>query len=327
MENAEEQILTYPHRPPDEQREIESFVEAHPEWAPLLHDVRALEGIVPRVDGPDRPTDALLATYVVVQHLHPDEVSPALKDALSNLEGRIDRDPALRERAEAVRRRLEAAEDHVDPVAQFESLTGHALERETDAEEEVTSASAEQASPLSVLDRLLRLPGTVRWAGAAVAVLLGAYGVLYGVSAASQSPLDRLAAPDVSDRVVSSYADTRTRGPATPDTMQVQDVYLEALSLLRGARTSTLGLFPRFDPEKLGRAEQLLTQVTEQTPPSSFLALEAQFYLGKVNLAQRQVDTARAQLRRVVKRDGRQADEARRILRRLQELGAEAQGR
>jgi len=125
--------------------------------------------------------------------------------------------------------------------------------------------------------------------------------------------------------VVRSYADTRTRGPApSSDTVQVQTVYLEALSVLQEARTSTLGLFPRFDPERTTEAEQLLTQVAERTPPTSFLALEAQFYLGKVNLAQGQVDAARTHFRRVVKQDGRKAEEARRILARLQELGTDA---
>lgn len=324
MENVEEQILTYPHRSKEERQEIEAFVEDHPEWAPLLREVRSLEGVAQAhrlTDARKGPSEALLATYVTVKHLHPDEVSPAFGDAFRRLEDRIESDETLRNRADTMRRRLEAAEAAVDPVAQFEELTGHdvsASRREAspasaDAER---AGSPQTASPSTLLDAFMRMAAPVRWAGTALLFLLGAYGVLYGVSEATQSPLHRLAAIDVSEQVVDSYVPSGTRGPApdAADTVRTQDLYLEALSVLRTARSSTLGLFPAYAPDKIARAQRLLSDVVEREGGGSFLALEARFYLGKTYLAQEQADQARAQFEAVVQNEGRRADDARRIL-------------
>jgi hypothetical protein len=162
----------------------------------------------------------------------------------------------------------------------------------------------------------------VRWGGAAIALLLGAYVVLFAASEASQSTVDRLAAVDVSNQVVDNYSSTATRS-AVParDTLTADQLYVDALTAVRNARTSTLGLFPRYDDSKLSRAEQLLTRVLDRTESGSFLALEAQFYLGKVRLAKDQVESARSNFVTVVEQEGRMAGEARSILETLQEEG------
>ena len=334
MENVEEQILTYPHCSKDRKREIEGFVEGHPEWAPLLRDVRALEAFAqvrPAVGEGQDASEALLATYVTVKHLHPEDISPTLEAAFRRLEERIESDQGLSHRAETMQRRLEAAEAEVDPVAQFEGLTGHSIsgsqQRATSSEAaSVQSASqsgrtSETSSGPSLIDAFLRLAAPVRWVGATFVLLLGTYGVLYGVSTATQSPLDQLAAIDERGQVMSSYATTNTRGATqTSDTARIQDLYVEALSTLRTARTSTLGLFPAYDADKIARAERLLTDVLEREEPGSFLALEVRFYLGKAYLAQEQVAKARAQFQAVVEGEGRRAEEAQRLLSTLQEV-------
>ena len=151
-------------------------------------------------------------------------------------------------------------------------------------------------------------------------VLVGTYGVLYGVSQTTQSTLDRLAAVEVSDQVVENYATTKLRGaqPET-DTASVDDQYLEALSALREAQSSTLGFFPRYDPGRLEQAKRGLNRVLEQVEPGSFLALEAHFYLGKIALAQEEVDAARRHFKTVVQREGRRTDEAYEILKTIQQ--------
>jgi hypothetical protein len=122
--------------------------------------------------------------------------------------------------------------------------------------------------------------------------------------------------------VVDSYqVRTRSASPSSPaDSMTADALYLKALPLLRTARTSTLGLFPRYDAERLSEAETLLQSVVERAQPGSFLSREARFYLGKVNLAQDDVQTARSYLKAVAGGDGRRAEEAYRILKRLQEV-------
>ena len=334
MEDIEEKILSYPHLSVGEQREVEAHVESNPEWAPLLRDVRSLEGISARVDGElpsdgDRPSDALVATYVAVRHLHPDDVPAELQEVLARLEARLDESAALRRRADAALRRLESAEAAVDPVAHFESLTGHAL-NETPAAEGATSRekgpaerAADDVSP--GLDVALDLSGLLRWGGAVALVLLVGYVGLYGASYASQSTLDRLATVTISNQVVESYPEASTRGasPAVSDTASVDAQYLAALSALRTARTSTLGLFPRYDADRLGRAQRLFRRVLDEVPPRTFLAQEAHFYLGKIALAHKDVAVARSHFKAVVREggqaEGRRANEAHKILKALQQ--------
>ena len=325
MQDVEEQILSYPHLPVEKQREVEAYVEAHPEWAPLLRDVRAIESLVRKPDR-GRAGTSFLATYLVVQHLHPEDPSPALRDAIRRFEEKLESDAALCDQVEAARRRLEEAEAAVDPVSQFESLTGHALEPDSTPTESAepareTASERESAGGIqALLDELLRLPVGARWAGAAIAVLLGAYVVLFAASEASTSTLDRLAAVEISDQVVENYATADMRSPAPEaDTLSVDDRYLEALSALRSARVSTLGLFPRYDSDALARAEKQLDRVLAQVEPGSFLALEAHFYLGKIALAQEEVDAARGHLKAVVKGESRRAKEAYEILKTLQQ--------
>jgi hypothetical protein len=330
MQNVEEQILSYPHLSAERQREIEVYVENHPEWASLLQDVRAIESLA-RTKQERTVRDPLLTTYVVVQRLHPEGVPTGLEDAFRRLEQKMGEESALRERAESAREHLEAAEAAVDPVAHFEELTPHSLNPDTIENSEAPS-HAEQAvadreeayteadAPIQrVVEQLLELPLALRWAGAAVALLLGVYVALFAASEASKSTLDRLAAVDVSNQVVDNYASTSTRSALpSPDTLTTDQLYVDALTTLRQARHSTFGLFPNYDAEKLDRAEQLLTRVLDRTESGSFLALEAQFYLGKVQLAQEQVESARSNFKTVVERRGRMAEEARGILEALQ---------
>lgn len=325
MNNVEEQILSYPYLSVEKQREVDAYVEDHPEWAPLLRDVRALEslGRTPRED--DASVDPFLRTYVVVQHFHPEDISPRLREIFARLEARLDEDPALRERANAIRDRLEDTEAALDPVAHFEELTGHALTPDAETDETAPAARSTTpdpardrgaaSSPRSVIDQLLALPLALRMGGAAIALLLGTYAVLFTASEASQSTLDRLATVRVSPQMVESYSSINTRSALpSADTTQGKDLYLNALSALRSARTSTFGLFPKYDDEKIAKAEQLLTQLIEQEASASFLALEARFYLGKVYLAQEQVEPARKQFEIVIREGGRKNADAERIL-------------
>jgi anti-sigma-K factor RskA len=315
MNDVEEQILSYPHLSAEEQREVEAYVESNPEWASLLRDVRSIEALSASAQT-DLPSDPLLATYVTVRHLHPEEdVPPGLDTAFSKLETRIEHDVSLRQKVDAAQRQLREAEAAIDPVSHFEALTEHTLEKET----EPASTESPDTAP-SLLEVFLNLPRLARWGAVVAVVLVGTYGALYGVSQATQSTLDRLAAVEVSDQVVENYATTELRGAQSgTDTASADDQYLEALSTLREARSSTLGLFPQYDPERLEQAKQGLDRVLEQVKPGSFLALEAHFYLGKIALAQEEVDAARRHFKTVVQREGRRTDEAYEILKTIQQ--------
>ena len=322
MNDVEEQILSYPHLSREKQRDIETYVEQNPEWAPLLNDIRSVESLASHEStGP--LSDPLLATYVMVRHLDRGETRSArLREAFARFEARIAEDGALRREVEAAERRLRETEAAVDPVSHFEALTEHDLEVEEEADApdaagaEPGSSSAASSSWWDVIGELPR--GVPR--GVAVAVVLVAlYGGLYGISLTTQSTLDRLAAMEVSDQVVDNYASARMRSAAPEASSSADERYLEALSILETARISTLGLFPRYNADRLDQAQQRLGQVLEEAEPNSFLALEAHFYLGKIALAQENVDAARTHFKTVVQREGRQTQEAYEILKTLQQ--------
>ena len=345
MNTVKEKILSYPHLSPSEQREVEGYVEDHPEWGELLRTVRTLEELARTaevLEGSEKTESSLLANYVVLKHLSPGSFPAALREPFARLEQQIEHDAELRAQVETMRQRVESAEASVDASTHFEELTGHRLSAE-DApvrlEENGTAAPAPPAGSPSAEGRdhsddrppagssqrdevaTRILSGPARWAMAAVVLVFALYGGLYAASWASQSTLDRLARVDVDEDVVESYQPrlrspmaTTARNDTTPD-----DLYLQALPLLRSARTSTLGLFPHVDHRKLREAEGLLRRVVDQTDSGSFLQLEAHFYLGKINLSQGEVEAAREHFKIVVRQEGRRTTEAYQILKRLEE--------
>lgn len=369
MNTTEKRILSYPHLSAEEQLEVESYVEDHPEWASLLRDVQKLEELADVADasGVSPVGPELLAAYVVMTHLgtgtrtesmgadgEEETGASVLGMSIGQIEEQIRSDPTLRAEVKKMRQRIEEVETGTDPAAQFESLTGHRVadvgsdssdnqetnsirEDETEIGRDRRDRTPMQQSEHPGTDSRKRAPdreandrktesgrlsriSSMQWVTAAVALLFATYGVLYLASWSSQSAVDRLAIVNVNQDVIDSYQ-TRVRSPlsAEPDTT-ADELYLQALPLLRDARTATLGLFPHFDHQKLREAEGLLQRVVDQTKPNSFLRLEAYFYLGKINLAQGETDLARSNFKAVVQREGRRATEAYQILKQLEEI-------
>jgi len=349
MNTIEERILAYPHASAEDRRYVEAYVDEHPEWKPLFRDVQSFESLADAASVFETaPTgDDVLATYVVARRLG--SVPSSLEAVFDRLESRIDADADLQRRVDAIERRIASTESALDPESHFERVTGYSLGTSDETTETPADASADRppmhegstnersrdgatasdrrASDRAASDRaasgssrsLLARLGTPVGAGLAAVMLLAfAYGGLYTYSEASQSTMQRLAAVQLNEDVARSY-DVRTRSFESESERQTtDDLYLGALNVLDQARTSTLGLFPRYDEEKLSDAEDRLQRVLEQTNSRSFLHLEARFYLGKVNLAQGDLETARTHLKTVVREEGRRAQDALDILKTLQ---------
>lgn len=324
MDNVEEQILSYPHLPPDRKRAVEAYVESNPEWAPLLQDVRALEAA--SGEGKEDPGASVLRAYVVIEHVEDRaDRPPALEQTLDRIKRRIDSDPALQAQVAEIRRRVEAAEKSIDPVSHFEQLTG------TDATSDRGGDGTADATLTSgaFIRRLAEIPVSVRRAGIVLLVLLGAYLTLAIASRVSQTPLDRLSTINVDEQMLENYRRTVGTSGADSDTLTTGAMYMRTLSTLRNAQTSTLGLFPRSNSDSLRQAKEGLRRVIRRAENGSFLALEAHFYLGKVHLAQRNLKEAVSCFERVVRNEGRRKDEAQRILRVLSDrtrTGSNANG-
>ncbi len=335
MKSPQEHILAYPHLSSEDKKEVEVYVDEHPEWKPLLRDVRALESLAhdaQRISALP-PGDEVLATYVMAQGLYPGGAPPSMRDAFKRLEARMETDADLRAQYERVRSHLEELDAAFDPPAHFEDLTGHAALRDADAQ---SASSDPDNAETGASSRAVREPeppsrttaervsawgmsAAGRWTIAAVALLVVVYGALYVGSRLSQDPLDRLASVRVDQDVLDSYQ-VRTRSVAPdPGSTSVDQTYLTALRTLDEARQSTLGLFPHYEADKLDRAEELLLTVVEQTDDGSFLQLEALYYLGNVQLARGNVERARRSLKAVAQLEGRRAEEAYAILKELQQ--------
>lgn len=325
MENIKDKILRFGGLSAEEQQAVEAYVDAHPEWRALLDEVKALSAMAREARILHRVNDEALAYYVVAQHTGL-SASPALRRMFDDLEGRLDDDPDLRARFESLTARLQEVASSFDPAAQFEELSGfpvaslQRLSAEAASEAPAREQEEEGAWLPSIQEALLlSLPRAVQWAAVALVLVAVSYGGLFVVSQALQSDVERLALVDPGETQLEGYSLTLRGAPAVADTASTDALYLEALRTLRDAQTTTLGLFPRYDQQKLRQAEQLLQRVIEREEDRSFLQVEAYFFLGKVHLAQGKIEAARSNFQTVAICEGRRASEAVEILTRLQE--------
>lgn len=335
MEEIEQRILEYHQLPPDEREAVEAYVDTHPEWATLLNDVKTLSALAGRArlfESPHSSDDAL-AHFVVARHVHRGDLSPAMQDVFASLETRLRTDADLKARYDAMRARLQRVAGTMDPVAHFEELTGRSLggsagsepERVAEGREPKPLASDRPPRP-SETSLARRIKQGSQWLGLAAVALAALYGTLFLASEWSQGPVEELSLIAMSETELEGYSIRTRSAPADAEAASTDAIYRRALHRLQEAQTSTLGLFPRFEASGLRSAEGLLQQVVEQEETNSFLQLEAYFFLGKVHLAQGELDAARVDFKRVVAGEGRRAAEASTILTRLQEVAPTQRG-
>lgn len=329
MNDIEDQIIGYRQLSDEERQAVESYVESHPEWAPLLRDVKALEALVEEaclVHDEVTLHDDLLAYYVVSQHIKAPIGSERLQSAFDRVEQQVKDDPEVRARCETYQQRMEATLDAVDPVAQFERLSGHSLEEAFSASpEEQDGMSTPAPDRTGFLTWLMTIPRAFQWAMAAIAVFGVLYGALFMASEATQSDIDQLAAIQPDNMQLEGY-EVRLRGGEDDAPQSADALYRQALAALNESRATTLGLFPRYEEEALTEARTLLQEVIEREEAGSFLQLEAHYFLGKVRLAQGDIEAAHSHFKTVVEGDGRMMQEAAAILEELQRVAPTEKG-
>lgn len=303
MKPIEQQILLYDDLPASEREEVDRYVEAHPEWAPLLAEARGLHTLLGTLPPAGAVPDALdIAQYVLARHLdrHP-EATP-LAPHYAVVEQALTENPALERQARAMAKALEQiAAEAEDPVAHFERLTGRRLEP-IRREEKVIA-------PTFRLHRLQPL----RLALAASLVLAVLYGALALVSRGLEPERAQVAA--LGD-LPESYEGLRLRGEGAAD--RTADRYAAALDRLAAARSSVLGLFPSYDAAELDAVAADLREVIDASGEDSWEGLEALYVLGRIRLYQGRDEDAIWALQSVVALDGPHASDARRLLDYLQ---------
>lgn len=318
-------IEFYSELSPEERLQVEHYVQQHPELVPQLEEAKAFTALLgeARLLRADPPGDEALAYYIATRHVSPHPLPASFEEAFGRIEDQLTDDASLRARYAEQVRRMAVLEAQTDPVRQFEHLSGRRLSPapdetlplDTDApKDDVLGAEAAPAAP--VIHRLWRHAG--RWAAAAVFLVVALYGSLGVVSHFSQSDLDRLAVLNSSEYQAETMQ--MRSGELVPDYVTSDELHVQALSLLEESRTSTLGLFPRYDQATLREAAGLLQRIVDQEEDTSALRSEAYYLLAKIRLAQKNVDGARVALQAVLEGPGWKVAEAQALLDDLEKL-------
>jgi hypothetical protein len=306
MSPIEQKLLLYGDLTPPQRAEVEAYVRLHPEWAPLLAEAQALHRLLRTARADAAPDAAAVAEYVVDRALG-HRPTPEAEARRVAVEAALAEDPALERQARAMLKALEqTAAGAGDPLSAFERLTGRRLGGAPPAQVRI-------AAPRVLRWRPLRL---------AVAACV-AFVVLYGALAlAGRLTLpERARLADLGD-LPDAYGGLHLRSDAPVD--RTAERYALALDALEDARTSVLGLFPRYDPAALDTAAVRLRDVVDASGADSWEGLEALYVLGKIHLYQGQDEEAIWALQSVVVLEGPHAAEARRLLDYLQQKGMES---
>lgn len=289
QEPLDDLLDLYPGLSPDERRALDGRVrQEHPEGLPRHDEARRLAALFDAAraeHAQDAHAQRLLDT--VFGKGDPESLSG---DERATLEALLPADPLGHFRA--LDARVRAA--HPDPFLDAPARTGlRAPDR----------ASRPRASrPRPVWARA--------YAYAAFALLVVSS---LAVWAGMRPPLGDFSAEELA---VQGYGPVRGadagEAAGSPDQR-----YLRALAEVEAARTSTLGLFVRYDHERLAAARALLEGVAQDAAAGDFLRLEALYALGKTHLLLGDRAAAEQALRQVVDGQGSHAREAEALLRRL----------
>ncbi|PAP76089.1 hypothetical protein [Rubrivirga marina] len=277
----------YPALSPDERAAVDARVAGRPEWAEAHAEARRLAAFVDAAtDRDDRPERAVARRFG----------SPLLDSASGE---RAEGDDAIDARLDAI------AAEAEDPLRRYERLTGHVLG-------DTPAPGGDSASgPLTLLEPAparprLRLVRASTWAAAA-AVLLGAYGGLFTVSAALVPERAQVAALG---EIEADPPPVLRGDEAVPEA----DRLAAALGAVDEARRSTLGLFPTYDAATLDAAAAEIEAVVEEADATSWASQEARLALGRILLYRGRDAEAVRVLGTLVEQGSYRGADARRLL-------------
>lgn len=290
---------------PEERRAVEEYVADHPELVPRLKRVQALASLIDEARSAP-PSDEDVARYVTRGMFG--GTSELTESELARLANEIETDPEVAARAARMEVRLQELGRMHDPVAHFEALRGEStapadetsLRRLDDVQEADTD---QDAFPLR------------RWAIAAVMGFLVLAASFVVLQIATTSRLDRLAHFQA-DELESAPYELRTRSAVEP--APTDSLFLQALSLLRGAQRSYFGLFYEYDEDAMATAGETLSELLDSEEGETYLTLEARYLLAKILIHQGRLGGASEQLDTVITEGGGRTSRARELLSELE---------
>lgn len=278
-------LAFYPDLGPDDRAALDARVAAeHPDGLPEHDEARRFAALFDRARSaqPDPRIDALFGNG-----------EPVDDDDRAALEAVFPADPLARFRA------LDAKMQEVYPAPLFAA----APRRQRPAPSSPTASADRMPTPRAAMRRPVW--SRAHTFAAVLVLLVGSVALWRGL----QAPLGDFTAQELT---LEGYGTVRGDTPAgaTPEQR-----YTTALRELDESRTTTFGLFPRYDRERLLAARGGLDGVVRDSSSGDFLRLEALYLLGKTNLLLGDNDAATEALQQVVLGEGAKAREADALLR------------
>ena len=300
MLSIQEKILLYSDLPEDEQAGVQQHIREHPELEALFAESQALHALLDAAREDAIPDASALLDYVLFSAITAGNPPADVAVRHARTEAAVHEHPELQAQVEAIRSSLHRlTETAEDPIARFERLTAR----------NQGSFSTPAADREAVARRQgMRLVRPVRLALAAGLAFVAVYGVLSVMSWRLQPERARLAglhnAADV-------FEEMRFRGQSAEPP---PDDLVESLEILREARSSTLGLFPSYDGDRLDAAAELAERVAADVDQATLRRIQAHYVLGKIRMYQGRDAEAVEAFQTVVDHRALGAEEARRLL-------------
>lgn len=286
--NIEKDIWRYGQLPEEMQQKIELFVRENPAYSGVLEQVKTLYEIIPQsfVFTAEPVDDDALSYYIANQYLgQAHDLPQVLRIGYDTMKARIDGDPALHARYEALRHRMEHIAGHSDPLEQFEALTGHRLE---DPPKTIGGYAGDRSSSAPVGASSRRWPSSVaRGTWALLILLIGAWGYYENRTA-------RLAFTDHALFSINNTNATFRSDEAARINASLDHQFVYGQFALEESQHHWLGIYYTFDHEQLELAEIYFKNVLNA--PDKELVDRSNFFLGKIALAKGNVAEARSYL-------------------------------
>ena len=300
MQHIQEKILLFFDLTEEERADVEQHVREHPELEALFAESQALHAMLEAVQEDAIPDASALIDYVLFSAITAGNPPADVAARHARTEAAVREHSELQAQVEAIRSSLHRlTETAEDPIARFDRLTTR----------KQGSSSTPAADREAVARRQsMRLARPVRLALAASLALVAVYGALSVMSWQLQPERARLAGLQ---NTAEAFEEMRFRGQSNEPP---PDDLVESLEILREARSSTLGLFPSYDGDRLDAAAELAERVAVDEDQTTLQRAQAHYILGKIRMYQgRDPEAARA-LQVVVDRQAEGAEDARRLL-------------
>lgn len=294
-----------------EKRELEAQVANNAEYRALLEDSKAVHVLLNDAGVFARGSEDEIALAYLVAHnqVTSGRAPDILEKAYKQLQHKIEAMPKAKERYMQVRVRMEEIATTSDPIAQFEQLTGYNTEKDFAEVKEVHGLKGRQyAGDRSSIkregERVFRIRTWSRLVLACSVVLLSLGYYFNRIDRNAYTTADVLLVHEiVEERGLDEF-----QKPVSPDV-----VFTFAQRAVYESQNVWFGVYYTYDQQRLGKAQELLDRVRQDSLSSPFLLEESTYLLAKVHLAQKDFNQAALLLDELITLRGRRLEEAKEL--------------